>query len=177
MKKFLMYIFLIVSTSSVCMAAIKIVGAENDGLDYLRNEIRKLEKQLEQKTEELNKCAKKNNNFKIAGITAVGLAGVGVVTNISLYSKIKDQKKLAENMKSKIKTANVQMDSFANDMEKWSKNLDNDKFVQELDIQLTDAEKQRLIEIHNDDSDIEKVSESDKILLEKVIRAMQKCQK
>jgi len=183
MKISLMCLILCIATP--CMAAVRVVGGENDGLDYLRNEISRLEKQLEQKTETLNKCAEKNKNFQIAGIVTVGLAGAGVATNISLYSKMKDQKKLAENMNNKIRTANAEMDRFMNDMEKWSQNLDYDKFLQELDTQLTDTEKQRVVELYNNDFDLEKVyngntdniPESDKVLFEKVIRAMRKCQK
>ena len=186
MKKFL--VCLIVGIFVLpCNGAIqvKLAGGSDDGLDYLRNEIKKLENELNSKTEKLNKCAEKNKNFQIAGIATVGLAGVGVATNISLYSKMKDQKKLAENMNNKIRTANAEMDRFMSDMEKWSQNLDYDKFLQELDTQLTETEKQRVVELYNNDFDLEKVyngntdniPESDKILFEKVIRAMRKCQK
>ena len=183
MKISLMCLILCIATP--CMAAVRIVGGENDGLDYLRNEISRLEKRLEQKTETLNKCAEKNKNFQIAGIVTVGLAGAGVATNISLYSKMKDQKKLTENMNNKIAIADTKVSEFEKEREKLLQNLDYNKFLQELDTQLTDTEKQRVVELYNNDFDLEKVyngdtdniPESDKVLFEKVIRAMRKCQK
>ena len=181
MKISLMCLVLCIVTP--CMAAVRIVGGENDGLDYLRNEISRLEKKLEQKTETLNKCAEKNKNFQIAGVVTVGLAGAGVATNISLYSKMKDQKKLTENMNNKIATADTKFSEFEKEMEKLLQNLDYNKFLQELDTQLTDAEKQRVVELYDNDFDLEKVYNyntdniPDKELLEKVIRAMRKCQK
>lgn len=116
----------------------------------------------------------KNKNFKIAGIATVGLTVAGVATNISLYSKMKDQKKMAINMNNKIKNANIQADEFINDMEKLSKNIDYDKYMSELEYSLTDAEKQRLID---DEFSFDANSESDKVLLKKMIRAMRNSQK
>ncbi len=161
-------------------AAVVSVGQKNDGLDYLRNEISRLETELAQKTEKLNKCAKKNKNFQVAGIATVGLAAAGVTTNISLYSKMKDQKKLAQQMNNRIKTANVKTEQFFADFEKQSQNVDYDKFVQKMDSSLTDTEKQRFIELGENDFnnlDQDNISESDKVILEKMMVAMRDSQK
>ena len=178
MKKFLMC--LIVGAFTVpCSGAVqvKMVGGTDDGLDYLRNEIRKLENDLANKTEKLNKCAEKNKNFQIAGIATVGLAGAGVATNISLYSKMKDQKKQAENMNNKIATANTKMNEFEKEMEKWAQNLDPEKFYEECQKEnITDADFQR-IKQKIDQDDFENITESDKIIMEKILRAARKSQK
>ncbi len=156
--------------------AVVIVGQKNDGLDYLRNEINQLEKDLVQKTERLNNCAKKNKNFQVAGIVTTGLVVAGVTTNISLYDKMKDQKKLAHQMNNRIKTANVQTEQFFADFEKQSQNVDYDKFWQKMDSTLTDVEKQRFIELsENDFNNV--VIESDKVLLEKMVITMRDSQK
>lgn len=182
MKKFLICFIICIIVALPCDGAtqIKTTNDSNDNLNYLYNEIRKLENELNLKTQKLNKCARKNKNFQISGIAAVGLAGAGVATNISLYSKMKNQKKSAENMVNKIKTSNTQIETFFSDLEKMKANLDNDKFSQELSSSLTDAERQRLIELYNnrfDFPDDKDISESDKILLNKIISAMRKCQK
>lgn len=188
MKKILVNLFFIFVVLP-CNSAIQVTvnNGSNDGLGYLRNEIRKLENELELKTNKLNKCAEKNKNFQIAGIATIGLMVTGVTTNISLYSKIKDQKKMAINMNNKIKNANIQADNFMKDVEKLSQNVDYDKYVLELDSSLTDAEKQRFIEMYNNDFDLDKmyngnvndsnISESDKVLLGKMVRAMRNSQK
>lgn len=174
MKKLL--VFMVLCSVTPCMAAVQYVGGANDGLDYLRNEIRKLENDLANKTEKLNKCAEKNKNFQIAGIATVGLAGAGVATNISLYYKMKDQKKQAENMNDRIKTANSKMAEFETEMEKWAKNLDPDKFYEECQKEnITEADWERLKK--KVDSDFEDLTESDKILMEKILRAARNSQK
>ncbi len=161
-------------------SAAVIVGQQNDGLDYLRNEISRLEKELAQKTEKLNKCAKKNKNFQVAGIATVGLAAAGVTTNISLYSKMKDQKELAQQLNNRIKTANVKTEQFFADFEKQYQNVDYDKFLQKMDSTLTDAEKQRFVELAENDFnnlDENNISESDKVILEKMVIAVRDSQK
>lgn len=176
MRLLLVFIFLCISTP--CGAAIKIISSQNNSLDSLRNEISKLETQLKQKTDTLNKCAQENKNFQIAGIATVGLAGAGVATNISLYSKIKDQKKIEKTLNSKIANAKLQEENFLNDVDKLSENLDYDKFLQNLDSQLTETEKQQIIRLYENDSDFEdNISDSDKKLFEKMVNIMQQSQK
>lgn len=188
MKKILVNLFFIFVVLP-CNGAIQVTvnNGSDDGLGYLRNEIRNLENELELKTDKLNKCAAKNKNFKIAGIATIGLTVAGAATNISLYSKIKDQKKMAISMSDKIKNANIQADEFMKDMEKLSENIDYDKYFQELDSLLTDSEKQRFIELYDNDFDLDKlyngnasdsnISESDKVLMKKMARAMRNSQK
>lgn len=187
MKKFFISFIAGILFISSCNGAVKIAGPSDDGLNYLRNEIRKLENELYTKTEKLNKCAAKNTNFQIAGTATVGLAVAGVTTNISLYSKMKDQKKMAINMGNKIKNANIQIDSFTKDLENLSENVDYDKFLHELDRTLTPTEKQRVVELYDNDFDLDKVYgrdiddsdvlESDKVLLGKMISAVRNSQK
>ena len=189
MKKFFIFFIIGILLIRPCNSAVKIasVGGSDDGLNYLRNEINKLETELYSKTNKLNKCAEKNKNFQIAGVATVGLAVTGVATNISLYSKMKDQKKMAINMNNKIKYAGTQTNSFIKDIENLSQNVDYDKYVKELDSNLTPTEKQRLIEFYDNDFDLDKVYgrniddsdilESDKVLLKKMIHSMRNSQK
>lgn len=174
MKYYLTIFCIIIATP--CFATIQVTKDNSgDGLIALRNEITQLENQLASKTETLNKCAEKNKNFQIAGITTIGLAGVGVATNVSLNSKLKDQKLSIENMKNKIKTADTESEKFMKDFEELQKNLDTEKFTQEIKNTLTEQEFSRLQELYNNDFD--NISESDKVLFNKIIHTMRKCQK
>lgn len=187
MKKIILFAIVINLGSFPCLEAIQIksYNSSYNDLDYIHNEIAQLEQELVTKTEKLNACASKNKNFQIAGIATVGLAGAGVTTNISLYSKMKAQKKQAEKMTKKIKTADAELDKFLADSEQWSKNLDSDKFLRELDNQLTDTEKSRLIKLYNNDfnpdktynDDTDNILESDKVLLLKIINTAKNSQK
>jgi len=165
-------------------ASVKHIGNDNDGLGALRNEIRKLETELEQKTDTLNKCAEKNKNFQIAGIATIGLTGVGIATNISMRSKIKNQEKLTENMKNKIEQVDADAEILIQEMNALSENLDEQCYRDWFNMQLNSTERARFAEVysHSDDiekfydSDVKNIPESDKILFEKMIRGMRKCQ-
>lgn len=179
MKKFLIYL-IIISFSSPCNADIQINSTNsspNDGLNYLRNEIRKLETELNTKTDKLNKCAAKNKNFKIAGVTTVGLTGVGVATNVSLHSKIKDQKNLVANLNNKIKTADAETNKLIQEIQELGVNADVEKCQKEIAEKLTPAEISRLEYFANTDENELGLSESDKVLVEKCIRILRQCQK
>lgn len=170
-------------TTLICLSIIHPCIAETqistiysgDGLIALRNEITRLENQLASKTETLNKCAEKNKNFQVAGVATIGLAGVGIATNVSLHSTIKEQKQQTENMKDKIKNADIESEKFTKEFEELEKNIDAEKFAQEIKTTLTEQEFARLQELYN--NDFENIAESDKILFEKMLRAMRKCQK
>ncbi len=179
MKKFLIYL-IIISFSSPCNADIQINSTDsfpNDGLNYLRNEIRKLETELNTKTDKLNKCAAKNKNFKIAGVTTVGLTGVGVATNVSLHSKIKDQKNLVANLNNKIKSADTEANKLIQEIQELGVNADVEKCQKEIAEKLTSAEISRFEYFANADENEPELSESDKILLEKFISILRQCQK
>lgn len=164
---------------SSCHGGVQIntIGGSNDKLDYLRNKIRKLEIELANKTEKLNKCAEKNKNFKIAGIATVGLAGAGVVTNVSLYSKMKNQATQWNNMAQEIAKTNQEWKDFLT--EKNSLDIDWNKFrtaAEEED--LTIDEYNYLVE-HNffDGVSLSGLSESDRNLIQKVDRVLYKSKK
>ncbi|MBQ6736413.1 MAG: hypothetical protein IJQ90_02905 [Alphaproteobacteria bacterium] len=182
MKKFLMYLIIWTFALPCDAVQIKQIGGSNDGMDYLRNEIIKLENNLANKTEKLNECAEKNKNFQIAGIATVGLAGVGVATNISLYSKMKDQVKQGEQMDTYIKNAEADWAKFEQGFNEWSKNLDEQCFSNYYNTQLTHRERTRFEDLYIHRYNIEKyigddISESDKTLFIKMAQGMRKCQK
>ena len=184
MKKYLLFAMLANLMLSPCSGTVQIksyTAAPNNDSDYIRNEIAYLEKELATKTEKLNACASKNKNFQIAGIATVGLAGAGVATNISLYSKMKDQKKQADNMMKTINAADAQANDLLKEMERLTANLDLDRFVRALDGSLTQSERERITELQNQNwdlgADTDSVSDSDKLLLEKIIKAMKNSQK
>ena len=83
MKKFLVSVIVSMTTIPCIASANDSVpsqpqqNANYESLEYIQREIMQLEQELAQKKETLDKCAKKNKNFKIAGITTVGLTGVG----------------------------------------------------------------------------------------------------
>lgn len=140
-------------SSELCMAAVQInVNNFNDEYVSLRNEIRHLENELVEKTERLNKCAEKNKNFKIAGVTTVGLAGAGIATNISLYDKIKSQQKRNEQLVNRIEHAKT-LGKDVEHLEHLAENVDMDKFEQvfsqEISSQFTESELARLEELNN----------------------------
>lgn len=66
MKKILVNLFFIFVVLP-CNGAMRITvnNGSDDGLAYLHNEIRKLEKELELKTNKLNKCAEKIKILKL----------------------------------------------------------------------------------------------------------------
>ena len=157
---------------------ISTVGGSNDVLDYLRNEINKLETELANKTEKLNKCAEKNKNFKIAGIATVGLAGAGVVTNVSLYSKMKKQVTQGDNTIQEIDKTYKEWEAFQN--EKSSLDIDWDKFeIAAEEEGLTTDELEYLLEHKHNLSNvsINSLSEKDRNLLKKFDRVLYKSKK
>ena len=176
MKKIL--IFLMCFYIMPGISAEQIDEVRNDGLDYLRNEISNLEKELAQKTEKLNKCAKKNKNFKIAGATTLGLTGAGVATNIALKSKKETQKKQVEKMNNTINDAYKKVEETMAEFEKMRKNADEECVERQMS-QLTKTEKARLKELNNSDwEDFDPdESETDKQLLTKRYKIIYKCQK
>ena len=161
MKKFLLISLCCILSTTVYSAELLNLS-NSDGLDPLRSEIIQLQQQLEQKQKKLNECATKNKNFKIAGVATVGLAGAGVITNVSLANDMKEQLKEAENLGQRFGEIVA--------------NADEKKLFDELDKTLTFTEKQRLKEIYESSGNIE-VSETDRSLLQKVSAAAQKSQK
>lgn len=61
-------------------------------IEMLTEQLKKLESEYAIKTEELTQCEQELKKFKIAGISTIGLTGVGVGVNISLSEKIKAAK-------------------------------------------------------------------------------------
>ena len=126
----------------------------SDGLNSLRNEISKLESELAQKTEKLNKCAQKNKNFQIAGIAAVGLTGAGVAANIStnktnknLLNKISKTEQEIATTEQKIDDIYTQGEILAEKLDAQMEqlaNIDQEKFIANINEQLTDAEKKHI---------------------------------
>ena len=127
----------------------------SDGLNSLRNEISKLESELAQKTEKLNKCAQKNKNFQIAGIAAVGLTGAGVAANIStnktnknLLNKISKTEQEIATTEQKIDDIYTQGEILAEKLDAQMEqlaNIDQEKFIANINEQLTDAEKKHIV--------------------------------
>ncbi len=140
---------------SPCMAAITFSTTKtSDGLNSLRNEISKLESELAQKTEKLNKCAQKNKNFQIAGIAAVGLTGAGVAANISTNKTNKNLLNKISKTEQEIATTEQKIDDIYTkgeilaekldaQMEQLA-NIDQEKFIANINEQLTDAEKKHI---------------------------------
>ncbi|MFQ6760210.1 MAG: hypothetical protein ACLRFM_02320 [Alphaproteobacteria bacterium] len=179
MKKFLIYL-IIISFSSPCNADIQINSTDsfpNDGLNYLRNEIRKLETELNTKTDKLNKCAAKNKNFKIAGVTTVSLTGVGVATNISLYSKTKDQVNQANNMNQSITKTNKDWKDFQNEMN--SLDIDFDKIKTAAAEEGFTIDEYNYLKEHNffNGVSMSSQSDSDRNLMQKYYRVLYKSKK
>lgn len=173
MTKYILAVIFVHLVVSPCVAGIQISNVSSaDDLGHLRNEIAKLEAELASNTEKLNACASKNKNFKIAGIATIGLTSAGVATNIALHSKAKNQEKQAHSMLNKIKMAEAEVDEFAHLLE----NVDQEKFTQELKKTLTDDELKRLAEIY-EMSDDKALSDSDKVLLAKIIKVAKNSQK
>lgn len=165
----------------VCNAFALTIGG-GTGVSYgdsaLENEIIQLENQLAQKQEELNKCAQKNKNFKIAGITTVGLTGVGAVANISIAKKNKDMSQQIQKMNNKIQTLEKQEEELANEFEKLLENLDEQKFDNEIKKTLTAEEENRMKHLLLEaDLVLEDLSESDKAILKKYMTALRISQK
>ncbi len=182
MKKLPIYLFICAFVEPCTAVQIKSVGGSDDNLGSLRNEIVKLESQLEQKTQMLNKCAEKNKNFQVAGIATVGLAGVGVATNVSLYSKMKAQTQQNTYMTNQIQNNYDTIKDFEQDLDDLSKNLDDQCFRDQYHQQLTYMEQARFEDLYTHRYNLEKyigdeISESDKTLFTKIIHGMQKCQK
>lgn len=184
MKKFLCLFLLTLCLPSFAAINVKQNGFStnnyNDDTRTLQNEINRLEKELEQKTERLNKCAAKNKNFQIAGITTLGLTGTGAIANIQMNSQIKDKKKQIDNAHEKIEQANLLGTEFEKDMEKWENNIDEEKIQAELVKELSPEQIQRVPEIFNNLEKIDNLSdlpESDRIIFEKVMNAAYHSQK
>lgn len=185
MKKHFIYTIVGLVASVPCIAAnIKKVGSD-DNTNHLISEIRTLENQLEQKNEILNKCASKNKNFQVAGIATVGLAGIGIATNVSLYSKMKEQIKQSESMKNKIQDADISWQNFSTEIDTLSRNIDKNCYNLWFNNELNDSEQMRFTELYNNRSnldefysfDLDNIPESDKVIFEKMVRGMRKCQK
>ena len=51
-------------------------------------QIAKLEKEIETKYKTLEKCAKENHNYKIAGVATLAATGVGIYANVKLNEKL-----------------------------------------------------------------------------------------
>lgn len=81
------------------------VGDENS-FARLQKEIEKLEEELGQKQETLEACANKNKNFKLAGITTLGLTGAGAAGNIIMYRNFKKGERENNNILTKLDSAN-----------------------------------------------------------------------
>jgi hypothetical protein len=57
-------------------------------IDMLTRQLERLEAERVVKMNELTKCEKEVKNFKIAGVSALGLTGVGIGINIALAGKL-----------------------------------------------------------------------------------------
>ena len=176
MKKF--FICLYFASITPCQAAVHVNNQKSDDMGYLQYEINKLEQELAQKTEKLNKCASKNKNFQIAGIATVGLATAGVATNIALYSKMQTQEKQAKNMGNKIINASDQYTRLINEVNQLNKNLDKEQFKKEAKKLLTDDEMEHFAELYNNPpaTDLD-LTDSDIAILKKIIEAKRASQK
>lgn len=145
-----------------------------DEFATLRNEIKHLENELDRKTKQLNKCAKKNKNFQIAGIATIGLATAGVATNIALNDKIKNQQKQNANLINKIKLSNENTTLTLSEIEKMKQNVDEEKFqriiIEKTQKEFTESELLRMQQLNidwDDDNAITNLSASDKKLVER----------
>lgn len=180
MKKIICLILIIVCIP--CFGAIKQNGVAINNNYYdntiaLQNEISRLENELEQKTARLNQCAEKNQNFKIAGIAAVGLTGVGVATNISKYSKMREQEKTGEKIVKNIENEQEKVKNI-------NENLNMDCVKRKISTELTFEERKRLSEIGEEvlkNSSLYlstfQASGSDGELLKKFMQIKRECQK
>lgn len=175
MKKFLICLYF--ASITPCQAAVHVNNQKSDDMGYLQHEINKLEQELAQKTEKLNKCASKNKNFQIAGIATVGLATAGVATNIALYSKMQAQVKQAENMDNKIINAYNQYEALCDELEQLKKNLDEEKLVTEGAKRLTPAELHHIQELIANKVAEKDLTDSDITIMKKLVDAMRASQK
>lgn len=60
------------------------------GADVLDNKINELTKRRDELKLAISQCESKTNKFKIAGITTLGVTGVGIAGNVALHNKIQN---------------------------------------------------------------------------------------
>jgi hypothetical protein len=89
MKKFAICSLLIaICECALCANAQSAHSPLDMRVDMLTQQLERLESERAIKMKELTKCEKEVKNFKIAGISTLGLTGVGVGINIALASKL-----------------------------------------------------------------------------------------
>ncbi|MDR1696866.1 MAG: hypothetical protein LBR41_01430, partial [Rickettsiales bacterium] len=81
MKKFFATVFALTCTAAHAASV-------DMQIQMIDSEIARLTIEKQQKYAELDKCAKSVNGFKIAGISLLGLTGVGIAVNISQAVKL-----------------------------------------------------------------------------------------